>query len=152
MTNNDVLRHLRHILNVNDSKLIEIAALDGCEILEDEIQAYLCQDDEDGYEECPDEVLAHFLNGMIFYKRGRNPDLPEPKLAQSERRITNNIVLKKTRVAFALKDTDIVAKIEKSGLRVTKAEVNAFFRSPDHRNYRECLDQFLRNFFKGLSL
>lgn len=149
MTNNEVLRHLRHILNVNDSRLVEITALADYEVSKEEVTAYLKKDDEVGYEECPDEVMAHFLNGLIYFKRGKNPDFPPPSL---ERRITNNIVLKKLRVAFALKDTDIVAKIEKSGLRVSKTEVNAFFRDPHHRNYRECLDQFLRNLFKGLSL
>lgn len=149
MTNNEVLRHVRHILNVNDAKLVEITALGDCDVTRDEIAAFLKRDDEPGYEECPDEVMAHFLNGLIFFKRGKNPDFPEPSL---EIPITNNIVLKKLRVAFALKDTDIVAKIEKSGLRISKTEVNAFFRAPDHRNYRDCLDQFLRNLFKGLSL
>lgn len=149
MNNNDVLRHVRHILNVSDTKLIEIIRLADYEVSKDEITSYLKNEEDEGYQECSHKVMAHFLNGLIFFKRGKNPELPAPPL---ETPITNNIVLKKLRVAFALKDSDIVAKIEKSGLRVTKAEVNAFFRNSDHRNYRECLDQFLRNLFKGLSI
>ena len=64
--------------------------------------------------------------------------------------VTNNVVLKKVRVAFELKDDDIVALIEKSGLKVSKGELSAFCRRPDHRNYRDCGDQFLRNLLKGL--
>ena len=64
----------------------------------------------------------------------------------------NNIVLKKIRVAFQLKDTDLIILIEKSGLlKISKTELSAFFRKPDHRNYRECGDQYLRNVLKGLS-
>jgi uncharacterized protein YehS (DUF1456 family) len=65
--------------------------------------------------------------------------------------ITNNIVLKKLRVAFELKDTDILSLIQKSGLTLTKTELSAFFRQPDHRNYRECQDQYLRNLLKALN-
>jgi uncharacterized protein YehS (DUF1456 family) len=46
---------------------------------------------------------------------------------------------------------DIIALIKKSGLDVSKAELGSFFRRPDHRNYRECGDQFLRNLLKGLT-
>jgi len=60
-------------------------------------------------------------------------------------------VLKKLRVAFELKDSDISALILKSGLRVSTTELSAFFRRPDHRNYRECGDQFLRNLLKAMT-
>jgi uncharacterized protein YehS (DUF1456 family) len=66
--------------------------------------------------------------------------------------VTNNDILKRLRVAFELKEADIIALIEKSGLRVSKGEIGAFFRRPDHRTYRECGDQFLRNLMKGMSL
>jgi uncharacterized protein YehS (DUF1456 family) len=50
-----------------------------------------------------------------------------------------------------LKDSDIIALVEKTGLRVSKAEIGALFRRPDHRNYRECGDQFLRNLLKAMA-
>jgi uncharacterized protein YehS (DUF1456 family) len=69
-----------------------------------------------------------------------------------ERRMTNNTVMKKLRVAFELKDTDLIRLIEKQGtLIVSKSELGAFFRAPDHRNYRDCGDQYLRNLLKGLA-
>jgi uncharacterized protein YehS (DUF1456 family) len=60
-------------------------------------------------------------------------------------------VVKKLRVAFALKDDDLIALLEKAGLQVSKGELSALFRRPDHRNYRECGDQLLRHLFRGLS-
>jgi uncharacterized protein YehS (DUF1456 family) len=92
--------------------------------------------------------MGQFLDGLIFYRRGKDESKP---LQPIELPITNNVVLKKLRVAFELKDTDIIALIKKSGLDVTKAELGSFFRRPDHRNYRECGDQFLRNLLKGLT-
>jgi len=150
VTNNEVLRSIRYILNVSDAKLIEITALTDHVVSREEIVAYLKKEEEPGYRECPHHVMAQFLNGLVIFKRGNDPDRPLPPL---ETPITNNIVMKKLRVAFELKDTDLIAKIEKSGtLKITKSELSAFFRSSDHRNYRECGDQYLRNLLKALSL
>lgn len=148
MTTNDTLKSIRYILNVRDSALIEIAALAGYQVTPEEMTAYMQNEEAPSYRECPDKMLAHFLNGLVIYKRGKDDSRPPAPVALP---ITNNVVLKKLRVAFELKDTDIIELIGKTGLRVSKAELGAFFRSPDHRNYRECGDQFLRNLLKALA-
>jgi uncharacterized protein YehS (DUF1456 family) len=148
MTPNDVLRSVRYLLNVSDAKLGDIVRLGGGEVSQADLVAFLKKEDEDGYRECGHAVAAHFLNGLVIHKRGNDDDRPPRPI---EVPVTNNAVLKSLRVAFELKDSDILALIEKSGLRVSKAELGAFFRRPDHRNYRDCGDQFLRNLLKGLS-
>jgi uncharacterized protein YehS (DUF1456 family) len=148
VTHNDVLRSLRYLLNVPDAKLGDIVRLGGGEVSQADLVAFLKKEDEAGYRECGHEVMARFLNGLVIYKRGRDESRPPQPV---ELPVTNNAILKRLRVAFELKDSDLVALIEKSGLRVTKGELGAFFRRPDHRNYRDCGDQFLRNVIKGLS-
>jgi uncharacterized protein YehS (DUF1456 family) len=69
-----------------------------------------------------------------------------------EKRITNNVVLKKLRVAFALKDVDMHEIFESAGFPISRPELSALFRQPGHNNYRVCGDQLLRNFLKGLTL
>ena len=64
--------------------------------------------------------------------------------------MTNNDVLKKLRIALNLKDTDILETLKLSGFEISKTELTAFFRKPDHRNYKECGDQVLRRFLDGL--
>lgn len=135
-------------MNVPDSKLIEIIALTDFVVEGSDLISYLKKEEEEGYVECPDVTMAHFLNGLVIFKRGADPDRPLPPI---EVPITNNIILKKLRVAFQLKDTDIISLIQKAGLSITKGELSAFFRQPDHRNYRECHDQYLRNVLKGLT-
>jgi len=66
-----------------------------------------------------------------------------------ETRITNNLVLKKLRVAFQLKDVDMHDIMQAAGFPLTKPEMTALFRQPDNRH---CGDQILRNFLKGLTL
>jgi uncharacterized protein YehS (DUF1456 family) len=148
MTHNDVLRSVRYVLNVSDAKLGELIRLGGGDVSDADLVALLKRDDEAGFRPCGDEVMSRFLNGLVIYKRGKDDSRPP---APVEIPVTNNAILKRLRIAFELRDEDIIALIEQSGLRVSKTELGAFFRRPDHRNYRPCGDQFLRYLLKGLS-
>jgi uncharacterized protein YehS (DUF1456 family) len=149
MTNNDILRSIRYILNVNETKIIEIINLTGFKVSKEDLMSFLKQEDEAGYKNCGDKVLAHFLDGLVIQKRGVKEDRATQPL---ELPLTNNIILKKIRVAFELRDHDIIQLIEKSGLKISKTELSAFFRNKEHRNYRDCGNQFLRNLLKGMSI
>lgn len=148
MTHNDVLRSLRYVLNATDATFVDIVRLGGAEITRPQMMALLKAEDDAGFEPCTHRVMAHFLNGLVIYKRGKDDTRPPQPL---EVPVTNNAILKKLRAAFELKDTDILALLEQSGLRVSKTELGAFFRRPDHRNYRDCGDQLLRYLLKGLA-
>jgi uncharacterized protein YehS (DUF1456 family) len=147
LTHNDVLRSLRYLLNVGDATIVDVFRLGDREVTSAEVSAFLKTEEDDGYQPCSDEAMARFLNGLVTYKRGKQEGRPPQPV---ELPVTNNTVLKKVRVAFELKDDDIIALLQRAGLRVSKTELSAFFRRPDHRNYRECGDQLLRNFLKGL--
>ena len=64
--------------------------------------------------------------------------------------LTNNDIFKKLRVAHKLRDTDIVDICGLVDFKVSKSELNAFFRNESHAKYVECGDQILRNFLNGL--
>lgn len=64
--------------------------------------------------------------------------------------MTNNDILKKLRVALKLTNKDIAHICSLVGFRVSESELGALFRSEDHPKYRNCGDQFLRNFLNGL--
>lgn len=151
MINNDVLRSIRYMLDLSDIKVVEITKLvDPAFPLEKaDVQAFLRKEDDPDYAECSSAVLAHFLDGLIIHCRGRDESLPPRPV---EKRITNNVVLKKLRVAFALKDVDMHEIFESAGFPISRPELSALFRQPGHHNYRACGDQLLRNFLKGLTL
>lgn len=65
--------------------------------------------------------------------------------------MSNNQVLKKLRVALELREDDILDILREADLPMTRAEVGALFRKKDHKNYRPCGDQVLRNFLRGLT-
>lgn len=64
--------------------------------------------------------------------------------------LTNNDILKKLRVALELRDDDVIKILDLVDFKITKSEISALYRKPDHENYRECGDQLLRNFLNGL--
>ena len=151
MINNDVLRSIRYMLDLSDNRVVEIARLadPAFAIDKDDVHAVLLKEDEPGYAVCSDDVLAHVLDGLIVHRRGRDESLP---LRPVEKRISNNVVLKKLRVAFELKDSDMHQVFADAAFPVSKPELSALFRQPGHKNFRKCGDQILRNFLKGLTL
>ena len=148
MTNNDVLRRIRYTFNFDDSKMIAIFALAGLELTRAEISDWLKKDDDPDYKNCGDLQLATFLNGLIIEKRGKK-DGPQP---EPEKTLNNNIIFRKLKIALNLQADEVIAMINKADFRISKHELSAFFRKPGHKHYRECKDQVLRYFLKGMQL
>ena len=148
MTNNDILRRIRYTFDFNDSKMIAIFGLADHQVTRGQISEWLKKDDDPGYQKCSDTQLAIFLNGLISDKRGKKEgSQPEP-----EKRLTNNIIFVKLKIALNLKAEDILEIMDLANLRISKHELSAFFRRPNHKHYRDCKDQILRNFLKGVQL
>jgi uncharacterized protein YehS (DUF1456 family) len=149
MINNDVLRSIRYALDLSDAKVGEMMRLAERDIAPSDVTNLLKKEEEEGFVECGADVLVAFLDGLIIHRRGKM----EPKPGQDkkpERRLTNNAILKKLRVAFELKEEDMHKVLELAGFNVSKPELSALFRQKGHKNYRTCGDQLLRNFLKGL--
>ena len=99
--------------------------LGNCVVSRAEVVAFLETDDQDGYQACGDKAMAHFLNSLVIYKRGKDESRPPQPV---EVPVTNNAVLKKLRVAFELEDDDIIALLQKNGLTVSKNELGNFLK------------------------
>ena len=149
MLHNDVLKSMRHLLKANNAKLVEVCELAGIIVTEEEIFDYLRGEEDPKRAPVSEEVMAGFLDGLIYLKRGKDPARPMPPL---ELPVTNNLVMKKLRVAFELREEDMLAVLGQAGFPFGKAQLSALLRKQGHPNYRECGDQVLRNFLKGLSL
>jgi uncharacterized protein YehS (DUF1456 family) len=146
MTNNDILRRIRYTFNINDTKMIQIFALADHQVTRVEISDWLKKDDDPAFRNISDKNLAIFLNGFINDKRGKKEGIqPIP-----EKRLNNNIIFRKLKIALNLKDDDILEILELVGMRISKHELSAFFRNPDQNQYRACEDQILRNFLHGM--
>jgi len=148
VTNNDILRRIRYTFDFNDSKMIAVFGLADHQVTREQISDWLKKDDDPAYQKCSDTHLAIFLNGLINDKRGKKEG-PQP---EPEQRLTNNIIFRKLKIALNLKAEDILEIMDLANLHISKHELSAFFRKPDHKHYRDCNDQILRNFLKGVQL
>ncbi|MDC3352620.1 DUF1456 family protein [Verrucomicrobiales bacterium] len=147
MTNNDILRRLRHALEINDAKVGEIISATGEEATRSQVGRWLKREEDEEHVAFSDLMLCRFLDGLIMERRGPRPDgvIPEPLDP-----LSNNEIIKKLRIALELRDNDMNAMFERADFVVTKAELGSFFRKEGHRNYRPCPEQVLRKFLQGL--
>jgi len=148
MENNDIIRRIRYSFDFNDTKMIEIFALGNSKVTRTEISGWLKKDIDPGYVTLSDFQLAVFLNGLIIEKRGkREGSKPIP-----ENQLNNNIIFRKLRIALNLKDDDILNLLNLVDIKISKHELSAFFRKPGQSQYRDCKDQILRNFLRGMQM
>lgn len=148
MTNNDILRRIRYIFDLNNAKMVAIFSQADKEVSKEEIISWLEKEDSPDYQKCNDRTLATFLNGFINERRGkREGDQPVP-----EKKLTNNMIFMKLKIALNLKSDEIQEILRLVDFEVSQHELSAFFRKAGNKHYRECKDQILRNFLMGVQI
>ncbi len=147
MNHNELLRNLRRALAANETTMADIYANSGRSLSPDEMKCRLRHGNEAGFIQCDDETMACFLEALIIHRRGAKPDQPQPVLTLP---LDNNLILKKIRIAFDLKESDLRQILDSVEVELSKQELNALFRRPDHKNFRVCDDSLLRAFLRGL--
>lgn len=150
MNHNDVLRRVRFALRIDDIAAINIFQLAGYKMDIEYLKANMKKEEEPGYLPCRDSVMAMFLDGLIIKMRGAQSDTPPPQLAKGEY-LTNNEILRKLRIALSFRDDDMLEVMKLGNFNMSKGEMSAFFRKPDHRNFKPCGNQVLRYFLLGLA-
>lgn len=146
LTNNDILRRVRYAFDFKDTAMINIFAAADQTVTRSEISNWLKKEEDASFVKMTDLQLAQFLNGLINTKRGKKEGVqPEP-----EKRLTNNMIFMKLRIALNMKAEDILETMEVANFKMSKHELSSFFRKPDNKHYRECKDQILRNFLTGI--
>ena len=146
MTNNDILRRTRYLFSYSDFKMIKIFKLADHDVEKDDVSDWLKKEYDPLMKVISDKELAIFLNGLIIEKRGKRegPEVPP------EDPLSNNMIIRKLKIALNLKSDDILALFALIDKGISKHELSAFFRKPDNKSYEVCGDQYLRNFFNAL--
>lgn len=150
MITNDVLRRVRYALQLNDKKMLEIFASVDNAIDENYLHSIMAKEGEDNFVFCRDSLLSLFLDGLINEKRGKKPG-SSPVILPAKAVLANNDILRKLRIALNFKEEDMLAALDSAEFPVSKSELSALFRKKDHRNYKVCGDQLLRNFLNGIT-
>lgn len=170
MDNNDILIRLRYALDIKNTDMVKIFKLGGVKVTkeealkiltksndsDDEADNYGNTDENEDHIKCTNSMLESFLNGFIIFRRGQQDPKPgqptEPEKINPNVNNINNIMLKKLKIALALKSEDVIDILEEAGVTITKGELSALLRKEGHKNYQECGDKYARNFLKGLAI
>ncbi len=155
MNNNDILRRLRYAFDFADEVAVSFFNLDPSSNAPMDTKAYrarLAKDDEADFCALSDGELCAFLDGFVVDQRGPRDPAPSPQPPKTDDfRLSKNDVLKKLRIALMFREEDMLETLELGGTKLSKGELSALFRKPGHKHYRECGNQVLRNFIKGLT-
>lgn len=148
MQNNHVIRRIRYIFDLKDTRIVKLISMAGQSAELAEVTAWLKKDEDPGFMPCRDSQLAAMLNGLIIDRRGRK-DGPLPPI---EKTLNNNQVLKKLKIALNYQSDDMLQTFRLVEATISEHELSAFFRKPGHKHYRECMDQWLKRFLDGLAV
>lgn len=151
MAKNALLRSICTALNLDDVAQAQIFRNVGRDVAPSTIAAFQKTEKEDGYIPCSDPILGFFLDGLIIHLRGQRegqPVAPEAPVAL----LSHNAVLKKLRIALDLKEEGVMEILQRGGIATSKNDLTGYFRKPGHKHYKECSEQFLTGFLKGVTL
>ncbi len=146
MTNNYILSSIMNSLKLDKIDILKAYKLVDKKITQDDVDDILREPSDEKFILLSDEGFELFLNGFIAYKRGPS----DKKTKKQKIYFSNNIILKKLKIALDLKDEDIIEIFKNDGLEITKSQLTAYFRRDGHINYRKCSDSLLKRFINGL--
>jgi uncharacterized protein YehS (DUF1456 family) len=144
---NQILAGIITPLKLSTEEILEIYNLAEFSITESRLVALLHTEGERDFKQCSFEELGTFLDGLILFRRG-----PSPKKAKEDAVIplTNNLILKKLRIALELKEPETEIIFSLGEVELSKQELKSLFRKEDHKNFRSCSDELLMAFLEGL--
>ena len=148
MNNNDVLRRVRYAFDLSDSDVISTYAQADYTVTREQISSWVKRDDAPEVVRTDDVELAALQNGFTNVKRGKR-DGAQPA---SETELSNNAIFMKLKIALNLQAEAVLELLALADFELSKHELSAFFRKQGHKHHRQCKDQVLRMFLKGMVL
>jgi uncharacterized protein YehS (DUF1456 family) len=144
---NEILFRIQKALNISLEEMLDAYKLEGYSIEPSHIDALLKRRHHKDFELCSYEELGTFLDGLVTLKRG-----PSPKKSDSDEivELTNNLILKKLRIALELKEAETEIIFGLAEVELTKQELKSLFRKEGHKNFKPCSDALLMSFLEGL--
>ena len=144
---NDILFKLKKALQLDMETMIKAYALADYEMSKERLESILKRRQDKGYEEATYEELGIFLDGLVLLKRGSSDKVASDDDAVA---LTNNLILKKVRVAMELKEPELLIIFGLAGLDLTKRQIGSLFRKEGTKNFKACSDELLMVFLEGL--
>ena len=147
VSTNEVLYRIKKALNLSLEDMLKTYTLEAYPMKELHLEALLKRRLDEGFELCSYEELGVFLDGLVTLKRG-----PSPKKTNNDEviELTNNLILKKLRIALELKEAETEIIFGLADIELSKQQLASLFRKEGHKNFKACSDELLMAFLEGL--
>ena len=147
MITNDIIFKIKTALKLSNSNILKAYELAEFTMSESELDSILKKEQDEGFKPCGYEELGAFLDGLVILKRG-----PSPKKQDASKvvELTNNLILKKLRIALELKEADTEIIFSLGEAELSKQQLSSLFRKDSHKNFKLCSDELLIAFLDGL--
>lgn len=147
MKTNDILYKITQALSLDHQNILKIYDLVSYKMTPEHLSKLLKRRYDKDFLPCSYEELGMFLDGLILLKRG---SLSGKKDNEQEIELTNNLVLKKLRIALNLKESETELIFNLADVNLTKQQLSSLFRKENHKNFKVCSDELLMAFLDGL--
>ena len=147
ISTNEILYRIQKALNLTTEEMLEAYKLVDYKMETSHLESLLKRSLDDGFRVASYEELGLFLDGLVTLKRG-----PSPKKANDDEAVelTNNLILKKLRIALELKEAETEIIFGLADIELSKQQLASLFRKEGHKNFKECSDELLTAFLDGL--
>ena len=146
MKTNDILFKIQKALNLSQGEMLEAYKLAKYKMDATHLDSLLKRRQDDGSKLCSYEELGIFLDGLVILKRGPSPKKHNDDVVE----LTNNLILKKLRIAMELKEAETEIIFSLGEVELSKQQLASLFRKEGHKNFKECSDGLLMAFLDGL--
>lgn len=144
---NEILYKIQKALNLTSDDMLKAYELEDYTMEVAHLESLLMRRQEKDFKICSYEELGVFLDGLVSLKRGVSPKKPNDDDGVE---LTNNLILKKLRIALELKDAQMGEILSLADVNLSKQQLASLFRNENHKNHRECSDELLIAFLDGL--
>lgn len=147
MKTNQILASLLTTLKLSTEETLTLFRHAGLPMTESRLLSLLRTEGERDFKLCTYEELGVFLDGLILFRRGPSPGNREADKAIP---LTNNLILKKLRIALELKEPETKIIFALGEAELSKQALKSLFRKEEHKNFQACSDALLLAFLEGL--
>ena len=147
MQTNQILTTIITPLKLTTEEILDIYQLSKHPMTEERLSSLLHEEGDKDFKACSFEELGAFLDGLILFKRGPSPSKPKDETVIP---LTNNLILKKLRIALELKEAETEIIFSLGEAELSRQALKSLFRKEDHKNFRACSDELLMAFLEGL--
>ncbi len=144
---NEILYRIQKALNLTTEEMLEAYRLEAFPMEASHLESLLKRRQDKDFIPASYEELGVFLDGLVKLKRGPSPQKSNEDEAVE---LTNNLILKKLRIALELKEAETEIIFGLADVELSKQQLASLFRKEGHKNFKACSDELLMAFLEGL--